>query len=280
MYPHNFFTLFPPFPRENIVFVAMSFDSKFDKRWKEVIIPAIESTTYNGKPLEHRRVDISTASDSIITEILNGIGNCYLFFADLTSIGYLEEEEGEEQKAIRNGNVMYEVGIAQSIRLPEEVILFRSDDDPLLFDVANVRVNYYNPDEKPFEAKTKVEKVLSSTIKEINLQKHLSVIRTVDSLDIISCWFILKSFANKEKISTQDVEKEENISIQSLLELGIIRTQFIKLTPEIGEKIRKYKGKEEIVTYNITPFGIQVLNEIVKRTNLNSKEVQQSILGT
>ena len=279
MYPHNFFTLFPPFPRENIVFVAMSFDSKFDKRWKEVIIPAIESTTYNGKPLEHRRVDISTASDSIITEILNGIGNCYLFFADLTSIGYLEEE-GEEQKAIRNGNVMYEVGIAQSIRLPEEVILFRSDDDPLLFDVANVRVNYYNPDEKPFEAKTKVEKALSSTIKEINLQKHLSVIRTVDSLDIISCWFIVQSFANKEKISTQDVKKEENISIQSLLELGIIRTQFIKLTPEIGEKIRKYKGKEEIVTYNITPFGIQVLNEIVKRTNLNSKEVQQSILGT
>jgi hypothetical protein len=266
MYPHNFFTLFPPFPRENIVFVAMSFDSKFDKRWEDLIIPAIRSTTYDGKPLKQCRVDISIASDSIITDILNGIGNCYLFFADLTSIGYLEEK-GEERKAIRNGNVMYEVGIAQSTRLPEEVILFRSDDDPLLFDVANVRVNYYNPDENPLEAKTKVEKALSSAIKEINLQKHFSVIRTVDALDITSCTFIVKSFTNQGQIPIPEVKKEHAISIQRLLELGIIKTQFIELTPEMGTMTKD----EEIVSYNITPFGAEAFKEIIMRMNLISR---------
>lgn len=275
MYPHNFFTLFPPFPRKNIVFVAMSFDSKFDKRWEDVIIPAIKSTTYDGNPLKPCRVDISTASDSIITDILNGIGNCYLFFADLTSIGYLEEK-GEERKAIRNGNVMYEVGIAQSIRLPEEVILFRSDNDPLLFDVASVRVNYYNPDENPSEAKTKVEKALSSAIKEIDLQKHLSVNRTVDALDITSCIYIIKSLTNGGQIPVQEVKKEHAISIQRLLELGIIKAQINEFTPEIGTQVKE----EEIFSYNITPFGAKVFKEIFMRMNLHSTEVQQSILGT
>jgi hypothetical protein len=39
MYPANYFGLFPPFPRENTVFVAMSFDPRFQTRWSNVIVP-------------------------------------------------------------------------------------------------------------------------------------------------------------------------------------------------------------------------------------------------
>lgn len=34
MYPRNYFDFFPPFPRNLRVFVAMSFDDRFKKRWE------------------------------------------------------------------------------------------------------------------------------------------------------------------------------------------------------------------------------------------------------
>lgn len=77
---------------------------------------------------------------------------------------------------------MYEVGIAHSRRLPAEVILFRSDNDHLMFDLANIRVNPYNPDGKPHEAKLFVKEALKSAINEIDHQRHFSVQRAVDSL--------------------------------------------------------------------------------------------------
>ena len=47
---------------------------------------------------------------------------------------------------------MHEIGIAQAVRLSKEVILFISDDDELLFELMNIRVNKYDPDNKPDEA--------------------------------------------------------------------------------------------------------------------------------
>jgi hypothetical protein len=141
MYPRNYFQLFPPFPREEKVFVAMSFDTRFDACWNQVIIPAIQAVHVNDVPLQPHRVDTHRIiRDSILTEILGGITNDRVIFADITSLGQLDS------KPVHSSNVMYEVGLAHAVRLPEEVILFRADTDFLLFDVANVRVNTYDPD--------------------------------------------------------------------------------------------------------------------------------------
>jgi len=147
MYPSHFFGLFPPFPREDKVFVAMSFDPRFDQRWSEVIAPAVRRVLWNDKALEPLRVDSRKVSDSILTEILDGISKSRLILADITTIGKLNDT------SIRNGNVMYEVGIAHAVRLPEEVLLFRSDGDTLLFDTSNIRVNKYQPEISPDEAR-------------------------------------------------------------------------------------------------------------------------------
>ena len=88
MYPQTYFGLFPPFPRENKVFVAMSFAPQFQARWKAVITPAIRSVMVNGKPLEPHRVDARQISDSVLTEILGGITNDRLIFADVSTISY------------------------------------------------------------------------------------------------------------------------------------------------------------------------------------------------
>ena len=72
MFPRNYFGLFPPFPRENKVFVAMSFDDQFQSRWENVISPAIRNVSVNNTPLEPHRIDTRRIGDSILTEILGG----------------------------------------------------------------------------------------------------------------------------------------------------------------------------------------------------------------
>lgn len=271
MNPNNLFNLFPPFPRENKVFVAMSFDSRCDKRWNDVIFPAINNITINEKRLEPYRVDKGKGSNSIISDIIMGIGNCQLFFADLTTVGYLEK------KPVRNENVMYEIGIAHSIRLPEEVILFKSDDDPLLFDLSNTRVNKYNPDDEPEDAKQKISEAIISTNKEIDLQKHLSISKAANSLDIISWKLILESLKkngviNHPKIVTvaDSLAKRDTIaSIQRLLELGIISTQYSQITPvKLTEPI-----PVDLLTYTITPFGNELIMNIFSRIGLLNPDV-------
>ena len=183
MYPAHYYGLFPAFPRQKTVFVAMSFDSKFDRRWAEVLAPAVHAITINDSRLEAVRVDARVVCDSILTEILSGIGTCQVVLADITSVGYLND------RPIRNGNVMYEIGLAHAVRLPEEVLLFRSDRDALLFDTANVRVNEYNPDEQPEEARRQVKDAIAFAVREIDLRRSLAVRAVVDSLDAASSRF-------------------------------------------------------------------------------------------
>src|SRR5512142_302622 len=113
MYPAHFFDLFPPFPRDDRVFVAMSFDPLLEPRWASVIEPGVSDAG-----LKAYRVNASKISDSIVTEIEQGSANARLVLADVSLVG-----------STRNANVLYEVGLAHAVRQPQEVLLFRSDSE-------------------------------------------------------------------------------------------------------------------------------------------------------
>ena len=176
MYPADIFSLFPPFPRRNRVFVAMSFDEQFEARWNEVLKPGIEDNEWQNETLEAHRVDLTKKSDSIITEIVQEIAECRIVLADLSTIGYLDKEN---RKPIRNSNVMYEVGLAHAARRPEEVSLLRSDHDSLDFDIAGVRVHRYNPCEIGV-ARKQVGELVSEALKSVDLQQSIAVKKGVD----------------------------------------------------------------------------------------------------
>jgi len=161
LYPSTFFGLFPPFPYEERAFVAMSFDPMFDDSRNNVIVPAIRSVKVNNVSLEPHRVDLRTVSDSILTEILDEIRKCRVFIGEITSIGSINN------RAIPNPNVMYEVGLAQAVRLPEEVILFRSDEGERPFDIASIRVHQYNPERNPNEAKKVISQTIINSLNEL-----------------------------------------------------------------------------------------------------------------
>lgn len=134
MHPNLYLRTFwrPDFRPE--VFVAMSFAGTLAKRFKEVIEPAIQAVTHRGRQLKANRVDLSQSGDSILTDIADGIAHAELVLADVSSVG----KDAKTGDSYRNGNVMYEVGLALATRQPSEVLLVRDDRDPFLFDVSTV----------------------------------------------------------------------------------------------------------------------------------------------
>ena len=101
------------------VFVAMSFADIYKRRFDEVIAPAITGIQAYGRRLEPFRVDFSKSGDSILTDIMDGIAHCQMFLADVSIIGH----DSKTGHAYRNGNVMYEVGLAVACRQPTEILL-------------------------------------------------------------------------------------------------------------------------------------------------------------
>lgn len=277
MYPHRYYDLFPAFPSTLEVFVAMSFDERFDHRFREVIRPGIEAVTIGAKPLIPVRVDARVISDSILTEILGGIGRSRLIFVDVTSEGSWND------RPIRNGNVMYELGIAHATRTPEEVVVFRSDDEPLLFDTANIRVNRYTPDTDPVASKKQVAKTVLSAIREIDITRNTAVAKAASSLDAIS-WSVLSNATRPQGIQhlpTRTMREalgnaQHNAALLRLLDVGAIEADFKVVTKDNVAEVLK-QPTEELVRYRATPFG-QALNAfIANRMRLTAPDVLAEI---
>ena len=270
VYPSTFFGLFPAFPKDEHGFVAMSFHPRFDARWEDVIAPAIRSVRVNDVPLEPHRVDLRSASDSILTEILDGIAGCRIFVADITAIG---EVDG---KGVRNSNVMYEVGLAHAVRQPEEVVLFRSDDLELGFDIANVRVHHYDPDGSPLSARKFVTEIIVQSLKEVDLKKNLAVKKAAQSLDFRSWIMLAHSFVNRPFFhpSTQTMGQAlgavaDANAIDKLLEIGALQAEFIK--PEAVPLAEPAMDNlRQAVKYHITSFGLAIYHHVQDMMGVNS----------
>ena len=116
------------------VFVAMNFDPIYNDRFENVIAPAISAISVNRVALQARRVDLSGTGDSIITEILDGIAHSQLVLADVSTCG----NDAATTRPYRNGNVMFEVGVALACRQPEEILIVRDDNHKCLFDVSAI----------------------------------------------------------------------------------------------------------------------------------------------
>lgn len=275
MYPNYYFGLFPPFPREDKVFVAMSFDPQFRSRWERVIEPAVRGVSVGGRSLEPHRVDARMISDSILADILGGISNDRVVIADVTKMGSING------RAVRNGNVMYEVGLAHAIRLPEEVLLFRSDSDDLPFDIANVKVNRYDPDNDPDNTRRRVGEAIVEAIKGIDLKRHLAVRSAVQTLDVTSRFVLLRACldGSMRDFPTRTLEQllgngPTNGSIRQLLEIGALAANG-HLDPE---SIRDLNEVRDLLKYVPTKLGYSMC-EYIKEEMCGDVKVRRELMN-
>jgi len=252
----------------------MGFDSQFDYRWSEVIAPAVRAVQLYGKRLEPVRVDARRISESILTEILSGISRARFVLADVATFSHVDGQP------IRNGNVMYEVGIAHAVRLPEEVLLFRSDDDALLFDVANVRVNKYEPDRQPDKARLMISEAIVDAQRELDMLRHSAVSRSVESLDSPSIGLLTETKSGRT-ISHPEMRTmgqalgnaSRTNSIGRLLDLGAIRASYLSITPDKYAEL-KDSTDSHLLTYELTEFGVAVFQEVARRLGVLSPDMK------
>lgn len=243
MYPARYLGLFPAFPLNDIAFVAMSFADEFKGRRENVIVPAIEAAG-----LQPLFADTRDISDSIITEIVEGIRSSRVIIGDVSV----------DQNGIRNANVMYEIGIAHAARQAEKVLLFRSDDERLLFDLANIRVNSYHPDDELDKARDLMESAIKSAIAEVNLTKNAVVREIVPQLDDSAIHFLIDVATKGPQPEFPHKTMDDSLSFSRrhtgmlrLLDFGCISRLSIALT------------KDGPLQYSITPLGRAVFRRLL-----------------
>jgi hypothetical protein len=205
-------------------------------------------------------------SDSVLTEILEGVSNDLLVFADISTIHTLNNVP------IRNANVMYEIGLAHAVRMSQEVVLFRSDDDRLTFDLSNIRVNRYHPDSDISGSLKSVNDAFFDALKELDLTKSLAVQRARSRLDATSFRYLgacllpggLKLPRMRtvgDALTLPDVFR----ALGRLLDMGAIQLKW----PKVDATTLHIEGQADenaMGEYEITNLGIEVLRSIAKET--------------
>ena len=169
--------------------------------------------------------------------------------------------------------------MAHAVRLPEEVLLFRSDSDELLFDLANVRVNEYNPDDAPDAAISLIKNAIMEVGKEVDLRQRLAVDEAVKKLDAVSWWILVQSGAEPvirhpqaKTIREVPAAAERRTAICRLLELGLLRAEFLRMTPELVDNFVE-EDSARFVTYRRTEFGRAVVYGVLEMMGAANPEV-------
>ncbi|HEX7938188.1 MAG TPA: hypothetical protein VF483_04300 [Gemmatimonadaceae bacterium] len=245
----------------NRVFVAMPFDPSMERRFAEVVSPTIASFQRNGSTLEAHRVDRSRVSDSIMAEIVAGIANDVLVIADITS---------HAETGLRNGNVMYELGLAHAMRRPEEVVVVRSDDNQLLFDVSGIRVHKYDPDNDTEGARFRLREIVDAALRFGALGDNWLLEDSIAALDTVSIgvlfrvmgWSLGPDFEDLKKLAR---DMRFQASIHRLLDLRLLRTRLdVAMSPSSG----KPASLDELSSLETTLLGDRVVMELLERTGV------------
>lgn len=233
------------------VFVAMSFDPRFNDRFYGVIRPAIEDQPLAGRQITAFRVDNSKSGDSILTEIISGIAHSRLVLADVSIV-----DEGRfTQEPVRNSNVMYEVGIALACRTPSEVLLIRDDTKKFLFDVSTIPhmlIDFTDKERAILELRSALEDRLKET-KHLHDARVQMLARTMTQDELR----ILRALATLEPDQARDLSIKalgqlsapDARGVGGLLNKGCIRS--IAVNAESGS-----------LFYALTPFGRILVAEI------------------
>lgn len=236
------------------VFVAMSFEPRFSLRFDDVIRPAIEDQLIAGRKLTAYRVDNSKTGDSILTEIVSGIAHARLVLADVSII-----DEGRfTQEPVRNGNVMYEVGVALACRTPSEVLLIRDDSKKFLFDVStipHIQLDFSARDTAISTLRTAIEDRIKETSFVLDARiQMLARTLTANELRILQVLAILEPNQGQD-LSIPELKQLSNPTergISGLLQKGCAKSIAIN-------------AETEGVFYALTPFGFALASAVEKQ---------------
>jgi hypothetical protein len=259
MYPHDFFNTYWRAELRDEVFVAMPFHEEFTSIWTDAVRPAIEVDT--GTKLRAHRVDASILSGSVITAILDGIAHSRIVLADISV-----SSEGR-WRGQRNGNVMYEIGLAHATRQSTEILLIRSDDEPINFDIAQINIYRYLKHDID-GTRAQLCGLIVDTLRQIKQEKSLKVQRTIDLLDANAIWYLTEYAVRGAFTGPHPKNMGESL-------LSISNRATLSMLQQLGVIRAIHRPADKQTVFFLTEFGAAVARGI----GLDGIAIQSDLTG-
>ncbi len=278
MYPRNFIERFWATEPINQLFVCMSFDKSEESKEMFKIYQTIVNELKDDKDLKSKnivvldkafRVDESTTGDSITTKICEGIANSKLVLIDLSNdrrFWKINRKRFWKSIPSINENVLYEAGIAMTIREADSVIIITEGEfENLPFDVKGVTINKWQ--------KKNTKKWLSELIKDALIRKEWTSKERmrvlVESLDE-NCVRFIDQFGTRERLKSHfsfvdsgEMTIQEAVyriemktAASRLVDLGLLK---FRIGPIIKGRSLNKKNYEH--SFDWTELGISVIKE-------------------
>lgn len=229
MYPMLFMERFWRGEPKKELFVAMPFHEKLKPRFSEIIKQSAKKIGLRAYTSEEK-----LTSDAIFSRILDGIANSKMVLCDLS------DDPGLHKKGYANGNVLYEAGIARTIREQHEVVLIREQSPSTIknFDVKHSMINSPSPEKitKPW-----LVSLLTRYLQEIKLAETERIRVIAESLDGPSLELIIKHGAHPRPNGQNNFVLNMNaptrywIAVHRLINLGVLRLNTARKTEESFE---------------------------------------------
>jgi len=225
--------------QKNVLFVCMPLkdSSKKFKKIKQAAKSVGFEHAINSSSFSH--------GDSISHMILDGVANSKMLLFDLSDD---PKSKCKFSKQI-NENVLYELGIAVTIREPEDMVLIRSENSTseIPFDIKDLKRNVYTDLTADW-----LQKILKPNLDNQKWFLSKRVRKAADSIDPKSYEIML--YYGRIPLDYFDnfayVPVEEEHSLYRLMDLGIIRFNSLLV-----------KNKYEY-SYHWTPFGYEVMKHL------------------
>ncbi len=231
----------------------MSFETEFTNIWKCAIEPAILEAP--SSTLKANRIDATTLAGDTVLRILDGICHSRLVFVDISI------QKNGRWAGQRNGNVMYELGLAHAWRQASEVIMVRNDSEPISFDVQSMFVHKYDPNDLS-SAKVKFRELIESSLAETDFTKSLKVNRAVQALDHLALAFISRYSAHDYFCVAEVPPKEGEDFPMTVVRRDIYNMTTIHRLLELGIMATDVHAEEQRYAFHWTAFGKALCQQI------------------
>lgn len=219
MIPRTFIERFWASEPIDQLFVCMPFDASFDQRFN-----MYNRIAKNLGFVRADRADRNTKAESITTYILNGIANSKFVLIDLNDDPRLKPWFPKKNQSYINDDVLYETGIARTVRDPDSMVMIRNSNiKGVAFGIrdATIKILPKGEDEEKwiFEIIKELQKNHDWTTKErIRILKE-----SIDDicLDLINMYGRAAKLLGNFHICREDILRR--ISCHRLMDLGILR---------------------------------------------------------
>lgn len=253
MYPKLFFENFWRGDQKNELFVCMPFHDKLDEKFgliKRVArILSFENAT---------RVKENWTADDIKYKIFDGIANSKTLLFDLSDD---PKSPCEFSKQV-NSNVIYELGVANAIRDPEDMLMIRGKTTDIAkvipFDISSLTINEYEKELTEEWLKEKLAKTLENQ-KWYKGRRVEAAAKSIDSFGLKLIHLIYKNRpSDRDHFNDETIPKEwrteAKLAILRMMDLGIVWFA-------TGKEGTEY-------AYHWTPFG----REVIKRLGIEKSK--------